>query len=248
MGPIEFSCPNFGQLQITGDRLNDGHDFVVRSNAKSDAIDYLVFLDSRGISREFDNSLADKLISRITQMNKSYLLVCRPLELTTWASLIGFFALNRLSPAKVVTNMGFVDFTPKKVSILQDAVLQVEAAVGNGVAESYFVEEFLSTEGEPISLYSIRYGIAYRAAIEEIALRHSMVIINTPQTDPGINIVRKRPPAFFPAQAASNYFNRAINGAKVIDLPDFDETLTYDAVHYTHHGNEVIFDKIKEYL
>ena len=97
-------------------------------------------------------------------------------------------------------------------------------------------------------LYSMRYGDAYRVSIEAIASRQAMMIINTPLTDPGIVIGRKRPHAFFQAQAESNEFNRSINGAQVIDLPDFDLTLTYDAVHYTHRGNDVIFDRIKGYL
>lgn len=248
MGPIEFVSPNIGRLRVIGDRLHDGHDFVVLADTKSNVFDFLIFLDSRGICREFDHSLADKLISRITQTKRTYLLICRPLELTIWATLIGFFAINRLSPAKIITNMGFVDFTPKKLSVLLDAAKQVELSVGKGVADSCFVEDFVSSGGDVMPLYSLRFGEAYRVAIEAIAARHAMVIINTPLTDPGIIIERRRPPAFFPALAESNEFNRSINGAQVIDLPDFDETLTYDAVHYTPRGNDLIFDKVKGYL
>ena len=78
--------------------------------------------------------------------------------------------------------------------------------------------------------------------------QHEMIIINTPLTDPDIVIERKRPVSFFPAQAESNAFNRSIAGAQVIDLPDFDESLTYDAVHYTRRGNELIFDRLRDYL
>lgn len=147
MGPIEFACPNLGQLKVIGDRLHDGHDFVVQSTAQNEIFDYLIFLDSRGISREFKNSLADKLITRITSIGKSYLLVCRPIELTIWASLVGFLTINRLNPAKIITNMGFVDFTPKKQSILQDAVRQVESAVGKGLATACFVEDYVLSGG-----------------------------------------------------------------------------------------------------
>lgn len=151
MQPIEFACPGLGPLQVMGGRLHDGHDFVVRSNAYNSALDYLLFLDSRGISREFEQSLADKLITRLSQLGKTFLLVCRPLELTIWATLIGFLALNKLNPGKIITNMGFVDFTPKKQSILQDAVRQIEAVVGQGVAKTCFVEDYFSAGG---SLYT----------------------------------------------------------------------------------------------
>lgn len=248
MRPIEFACPGLGPLQVMGERLHDGHDFVVCSNTDNAAIDYLLFLDSRGVSREFEQSLADKLITRISQSGKTYLLVCRPLELTIWATLIGFLALNKLNPVKIITNMGFVDFTPKKQSMLQDALCQVESAVGLGVAETCFVEDYASAGGGVIPLYSMRYNETYRRAIEAIAQRHDMMVLNTPLTDPGIALERKRPVSFFLAQAESNAFNRSIRGAQVIDLPDFDESLTYDAVHFTHRGNELIFERLKDTL
>lgn len=248
MGPIEINCPNFGRLEVVGDRLNDGNDFVVRSSGRRDVLDYLLFLDSRGIGRGFEGSLADRLVSQISQRGGRYLLLCRPLELTTWATLINFITLNKLNPAKIVTNMGFVDFTPKKQSILQNASQQVEFLVGKGVAESYAVQDFVSSRGEEIPLYSMTYGSAYRKCIEAIVVRQPTVIINTPLVDPAISIERERSRAFFSALTDSNEFNRSISGAQVVDLPDFDKMLTYDAVHYTSRGNDVIFDKVKDYL
>jgi len=248
MGPIEFYCPNYGKLKIIGNCLHEGHHFAVQSNMRSNALDYLIFLDSRGVSYEFDNSIAAKLISTIKKAGKTYLLVCRPLELTIWATLVGFLEINRLNPIKIITNMGFVDFTPKKLSILSDAIQQVELVIGKGVVNSYFVENFFLAEGEALPLYSMSYGGGYRTAIEAIAAQHDMVIINTPPTDSAINIERKRPPTFFLAQEESNEFNRLIKGAQVIDFQNFDETLSYDAVHYTPRGNEVIFERIKGFL
>lgn len=248
MGPIEIDCPNFGRLAVVGDRLNDGHDFVIRSNGGRDVLDYLLFLDSRGISREFAGSLADRLVAQISPRGARYLLLCRPLELTTWATLINFITFNKLNPAKIVTNMGFVDFTPKKQSVLQNAIQQVEFFVGRDVAESYFLQNFVSSTGEEIPLYSMSYGGVYRKCIESIVVRQPTVIINTPLVDPGIRIERERPRVFFSALADSNEFNRSICGVQVVDIPDFDETLTCDAVHYTSRGNEVIFDKVKDYI
>lgn len=248
MGPIEINCPNFGQLEIVGDRLNDGNDFVVRSNGRPDALDYLLFLDSRGIGRGFEGSLADRLVSDISQRGARYLLLCRPLELTTWATLINFITLNKINPSKIVTNMGFVDFTPKKQSILKNASQQVEFFIGKSVAESYAVQNFVSSRGEEIPLYKMSYGSAYRKSIEAVVARQPTVVINTPLVDPTISFERERPRAFFSALVDSNEFNRSIGSVQVVDLPDFDKTLTYDAVHYTSRGNEVIFDKVKDYL
>ena len=249
MGPIKFYCPNYGMLKVIGNNLHEGHQFAVQSNMGSGVLDYLIFLDSRGVSNEFENSIADKLTSIIKQAGKTYLLVCRPLDLTIWATLIGFVAINKMKPIKIITNMGFVDFTPKKLPILSNAMQQVEIILGKGVVNSYYVEDFrLSGDDGVVPLHSMRYGEEYRNAIEIIADQHELVIINTPLTDPDIRIDRKRPAAFFLAQSESNEFNRSVKDAKVLDFPNFDETLTYDAVHYTSRGNEIIFEKVKDCL
>lgn len=248
MRSLEFICPNIGKLKVIGDRLHDGHDFVVKSNAKSYTVDYLIFLDSRGISRKFEDSLADKLITQIALNGASYLLVCRPLELTTWATLINFMAINILKPAKIITNMGFVDFTPKKMTVLEDSVAQVEFAIGKGVATSVFAEAYLSSSGENIDLYSMSYSEKYKKAIECVTSKTPTVIINTPFVSEDIDIERKRPHAFFTSLAHSIDFNRAITDAQVVGLPIFDEKFTYDGVHYTPQGNDVAFGAIKNYL
>lgn len=246
MGLIEFSCPQIGSLKVIGDRLNDGHDFVVHSNAKRGRFDYLIFLDSRGVSREFNNSLGHRLISKISQMKKTYLLICRPLNLTIWPTLIGFLACNKISPEKIITNMGFVDFTPKKRSVLKDAIHQVENTVGKDVAIAKFIEYYGVDKKMP--LYSITYDDRYRYAVEKISRSYEMIVINTPLTRPGIKIEKKRSSSFFTAQEESNQFNRSIHSSFVIDFPEFDESMTYDAVHYTDLGNEYIFEKIQHYL
>jgi hypothetical protein len=248
MGPIEFICQNFGKLKVIGNCLHSGHDFVVKSNAKSYTVDFLIFLDSRGISRNFEDSLADKLITQIALNGASYLLVCRPLELTTWATLINFMAINTLNSAKIITNMGFVDFTPKKLAVLEDAKEQVEFAVGKGVATSVFAEAYISSSGENIDLYSMSYSDDYKKSIEFITNKTSTLIINTPIVTESIDIERKRPHTFFSSLAHSANFNRAITGVKIVDLPTFDEKLTYDGVHYTSQGNDVVFGEIKNYL
>lgn len=245
---INLRCRCGGEsLKIVGDCLHDGHDFFVSSNAKGNVFDYLIFLDSRGVGRQLKGSLGHRLMSRISHLGKTYIIVCRPLDLTIWASLIGFLANNKFEVAKIITNMGFVDFTPKKYSILQDVTRQVALNVKKGVAKTYFVEDYVSAT-ETIPLFTIRYGDAYRCAVQDIADKHDMLIINTPLTDPYIRIDRKRPASFFVAQEHSNAFNKSIGGAQIIDLPNFDESFTYDAVHYTDVGNELIFNRVEEYL
>jgi len=247
MEVLEFPCPNIGRLKVYGNRLNTGSDFLVKCNARDNKIDELVFLDSRGVGRELNGSLADKIITRI-DLNSSYVMVCRPLELTTWATLSNFIALNSIKPRKIITNMGFVDFTPKKLNLLEDAIKQVDYIIGKKVAKSIFEDNYVSSTGEVIKLYLMMYSQQYKQSIENIVRNIRTVIVNTPIVDQGINIQRTRPQAFFKGLALSAAFNQSIMGAQVVNLPLFDETLTYDAVHYTTLGNEMIFNMIKEYL
>lgn len=248
MKVVDFSCPPIGSLKVIGNRLHEGHDFFVMSNVGRKTLDYLFFFDSRGIGASFEQSLAKMLMDTVSRRNKTYLIICRPLNLTIWATLIGFLQLNNLTPKKIITNMGFVDFTPKKKSVLSEAILQVDNVVGKHVASSNFLENYDGANGDLIALYGMHYGDLYRSAIEAICRCCNLVILNTPPTDRDIAIQRRRPSSFFIAQMESNEFNRSIERATVLDFPTFNESLTYDAVHFTQRGNAIIFDSVEGYL
>lgn len=175
-------------------------------------------------------------------------MVCRPLELTTWATLVNFMHFNKLAPQTLVTNMGFVDFTPKKQIILEDAIQQIEAVMGQDIATFDFAENYVLSNGESVPLYSMKYRDAYKEKIEEIVEKQRTFIINTPLVDADICIERERPNSFFSGVADTSEFNRSIKGACVVDFPKIDESFTYDAVHYTKLGSDLIFRIIKESL
>jgi hypothetical protein len=247
MSALEVDCTGFGRLLFPGGRGNENDDFLVRANDDSRAPDLLFFFDSRGVGGQFAGSLADRFLQYVGE-RRNYLLVCRPLELTTWATLLNFLSANTLEPRRIVTNMGFVDFTPKKQPILEDAVRQVEKLLGPGVARSHFVERYVASGGEDIPLYSMTYGDEYRRSIEAVAAARPLLVINSPLVNIDIRVPRHRPRSFFDALEQGNRFNRSIRGAVVIDPPRFDERHTYDAVHYTVAGNELIFEKMREHL
>ncbi len=248
MNDFESDCEGYGRLRFPGGRRNDNADFRLQANDRGRAHDFLFFFDSRGVGRAFAGSIADRLVRHAETGARSYLLACRPLDLTTWATLLNFLAANELTPRRIVTNMGFVDFTPKKQSILDDAVRQVDTLLGPGVASSHFCERTLSSAGEDIPLYSMTYGDAYHQCIEALAAKCLLLVVNTPPVDRDIRVPRQRPASFFDAVEQGNAFNRSIGGATVVEPPQFDERHTYDAVHYTDAGNEVIFEKIREQL
>ena len=247
MEVFKVSCPNIRWIKAFGERPHKDFDSFVKCNAVDNNIEELVFLDSRGVGRSFSGLLAEKIITK-NHLKKSYILVCRPLELTTWATLINFISLNELNPKKIITNMGLVDFTPKKKHLLKDAIQQVDYLIGKKVAKAIFAEKYISINGNKINLYCMQYSDEYKKSIEKITRKIPTIIINTPIVSDSIKIERKRPHCFFTSLAQTVAFNQSINYAKVVNLPVFDETLTYDAVHFTTAGNELIFNIIKEYL
>lgn len=247
MNNLKYDGSGFGPIYFIGEKLNERDDFLIRSNCDRDNLDLLVFLDSRGVGGAYKGSIAERVIMHI-QEGRRFLMICRPLELTTWATFFNFMTLNKLNPGRIVTNMGFVDFTPKKESILLDAIQQVEALMGNGVAESKFAEHYVSSSGESLPLFSMSYGSAYKRNVEEVIKNRSAVIMNSPLLAPDIRIKRERPKSFFSNLEISNNFNRSIDGAKVIDFQGFDEKQTCDGVHYTIDGNEQVFKALGKYL
>lgn len=243
MNSIKVSHHHFGELDIIGERLNEGHDFLINSNCKREDLDILIFLDSRGISAQFEDSLAERLEKYFS--DSPYLIMCRPLELTTWVSLYNFIKINNLSPKKIITNMGFVDFTPKKQVILDDVLKQIEALIGPAHARSYIVEDYLASSGEVIPLYCVEYSEAYRRKIMDIIGSTPTIIINTPLLKKDIKIKRQRPHSFYTSLSKTNEFNHSLGASYVVDVSLFDENQTYDGVHYTNEGNEIIFSRLK---
>lgn len=233
-------------LRFVADEMHDGHDSLLLANSARRQVDYLFFLDSRGISRGFAGSIADRATQFVARQGSTFILVNRPVELTTWATLVNFLTINEISARVLVTNMGFVDFTPKKKATLERAVEQVRSMAGSDQATISFLEKYPATDGMLLDLYRIDYGDRYRQVIDSFSRRQHTIILNSPDIDPAIHFERRRPLSFFSALTEANQFNRQIAGAEVIDFEPFDESLTYDAVHYTDRGNELIFSRLKE--
>jgi len=250
MQELEIYVPNYGRLRFIGSCLHRGHDFAASSNSDSSQFDALVWLDSRGVSRQLESSLVAQIIEKIESKKMSYLMVCRPLELTMWSTLMNFMKVNRISPGRIITNMGMVDFTPKKKTLLDDAVDQVAYSFGKDAVRKEYVGRYAGADGEMIMLYAMRYSSAYIDALVELVSKQDTLIINTPLVSSNINISRRRPESFYEGLEMTVDFNRALRrgGAVVIEPPAFDDRLTYDAVHYTDAGNTILYNLIERYL
>lgn len=235
----------YDRIRLFGEKVYEGHDFLVKANAPLSAVELVLFFDSRGISKDWNSSLLKMLIAHYK--SKKYLVVARPLELTTWATLYSFFQLNRLSPKLLITNVGIVDFTPKKYSLCQSMVEQISAGfeTENSVIES--LESHLLSNGKDEMLYSVIYPEQCKQLLKDFFLSTPTVAIKTPLVNQSIEITRKRPSSFFTQLEKSNDFIDEL-GCDSIEPGLFDHRLTYDAVHWTREGNRTVFDKIISYV
>lgn len=231
----------YDKVYLFGDKVYQGHDFFVKANAPLSVVELVLFFDSRGISKDWDSSLLKMLLAHFK--SKKYLVIARPLELTTWATLYSFFQLNRLTPELLITNVGIVDFTPKKYSLCESMVEQVRCGfeVDNSVIEP--LESYLLSNGNEEMLYSVVYPEQCKDKLNDFFLSTPTVAIKTPLVDKNIRIERKRPSSFFTQIDKTNNFIGRLE-CDSIDLGLFDHHLTYDAVHWTQKGNQLVFDKI----
>jgi hypothetical protein len=235
-------------LLFYGNELNFKHDFRISNNGFIKDVDTLIFFDSRGVSRQFDNSLVDQVIRNLPE-GCIYLLVSRPLEITTWMTLYNFIRLNEIKPKRIITNMGFVDFTPKKMSIIEKSVCQYDLFFDKRDAEIKFLEKYMTQNEGELSLYQQMYPEKFNSSLMDLLSSCNSIILNTPLLVSDYIFERSRPTSFFEAVKKSNQFNCLLQMPKiVIDFKEFDNAETYDGVHYTEKGNKLIFSYIQKYL
>lgn len=220
-------------------------------------IGYLIYLDSRGLTineKNYHNSYMYKLIKELENDNTSYIAISRPKNLITFATLLNFLSLNpNLSFKNLITNVGFVDFTPKKNIFIKDMILQAKVLW----SENFKVEELSSykmTNGED-KLYSLKYSLEYVEFISTYISNYQFekcIFINTPTISQDIQIERERPIEFFEKIIeTNNLIEQIIIKSKNSQIIDFSkkfsnnqENFTYDAVHYTIDGHKIIAEEL----
>jgi hypothetical protein len=211
--------------------------------------DWLIFVDSRGL--ESDSSLETtwlyQVCDKLGKKNSSYLAISRPKNITTFATLINFINLNDIHFSRLITNLGFVDCTPKKEIFVKDIEEQVKEFFYEKL-ESHTFPEYLTSEKELVNLYSLQYSKNYLAAVTT-HLKLSFIesyFITTPIIDSSITFKRERPYCFYEQLKVTNSLIHTISlmaNAKIVEL----ETLslsTFDGVHF----NEFDHAKLGEYI
>jgi hypothetical protein len=245
---LRYEINSAETLLFYGNELNTRHDFQIMTNGSLKNVDTLLFFDSRGVSREFDDSIVDLIIRKISS-NRVFLLVSRPLEITTWMTLFNFLQLNEIAPKTIITNMGFVDFTPKKMSIIEKSICQYDYFFSKNDAEITFLEKYKSQNEGELSLFQQAYPSKFISLLQKLLSSSHNIILNTPSLISEYFFERKRPKSFFEAVLKSNEFNRSLQNQNIVlEFHDFDNSETYDGVHYTEKGNRRIFSQIQVHL
>ena len=217
------------------------------------SFDWLLFFDSRGLGVEYPEQIKSSTLlllkSYFESVNQSYLIISRPFYLTIFPSLVQFIRLNtHLKFNKLITNMGFVDTTPKKASVLTDSLHQLNSLGLIGKVHEF--EEYELSNGSSEILSTIQYT---PSTIQNIATSiagdfSNLFFINTPIIREDYKLLRKRPPAFYSQLKVANHLINQICsacGSEIIDTNKL-QIETYDGVHYTMHDHQLIYDAIIE--
>lgn len=238
----------------SGEKCFSNESVSYMSNTNINSFDYLIFLDSRGLvinEDNFEESYAYRLMAFLDDLNSSYVCISRPKNLTVFATLYNFLVLNpSFSFENLITNLGFVDCTPKKESIIED----IEEQINDNILMKLNIEEqqnYLLNTGKYEVLKTISYNNKYIEKISKVLNEkfNKLYFINTPEINDDTSIGRKRPNSFFVQLKITNELLESIirrieKSVKIIDISKLNST--YDAVHYDKIGHQKVFNKIRE--
>lgn len=220
-------------------------------------IDYLLYLDSRGLTIDednFENTYMFQYIQKLKMNNKTFIAVSRPKNLVTFATLLNFLSLNtNFLFKRLITNVGFVDYTPKKEIFVQDMISQASHLYSeNFDLEKLSVYKMSMNED---NLYSLNYSKSHIEFIRKYLMLYKfekIYLINTPIINHNIDISRKRPSEFFDKIRETNILidkiTDNIDSFFKVDISEIfsysPKSFSYDAVHYTLLGHNLIKEKL----
>ncbi|MDD5072674.1 MAG: hypothetical protein PHO67_02305 [Candidatus Omnitrophica bacterium] len=247
-------------LKFGPGRDNPNRDFVFKccNLPKKGAIDVLIFSDSRSSNiKSINDSWSMRMFRYFKDKKMSVMLVVRPKECTVFLTLVNFLESNKLYFKHLITEIGLVDFTPKKIEIINDILDQKAVYFKKARFRVERLSKYLLSNGEIKDLYSIDFNRErFKKEIADCIERHSgnAILMGTLEVSQGIKIKRNRPKEFFTKLKDSNRFLAGICGmsGRIEYLYPFEgaayrpEKLSYDGVHYTGLGHGQIYKVIKE--
>ena len=227
------------------------NEFRILSNKdKSDKeYEYLIFTDSKGNCEENFYSWVDQLTDKLKINNVSFLLITRPKEMTIFFSLINFLNNNNDIKFKyLITNIGFVDTTPKKREFINDIFDQ--NPFNNKLTKTPLCN-YLLNSGEVSTLYTVNYDSVTFKIAEILSKRFNEIhLIGTFEFSKNIKIERKRPDEFYDQLKLANKlllkiqsYSENINYIDVrpnISVQEDESDISFDAVHFTQSGHDLV--------
>lgn len=224
------------------------------SNNGTHFFNYLIFVDSRGLvinEGSFENSYLFKIMQFLENSKKSYVCISRPKNLTVFATLYNFLLLNpTLTFKNLITNLGFVDCTPKKEENIRDIQLQINEHMNielNQLAQ----ENYLLLNGQYEMLKTLSYNEKYTFEIARLLNQRftELYFITTPIIDHAVHFERKRPNSFFLQLHKTNELIAQIiekikHPVTLLDIKNLDST--YDGVHFDRIGHQKVFTELKK--
>lgn len=242
---------NILKLDFGLGKENINEDFRIISNLPDlcKNYDWLIFTDSKGSSINNDiDTWTDSIINFWDLNHNSYLFICRPKEMTILFTLVNFLNNNKIQFKKLLTNVGFVDTTPKKHEFIKDIFAQ--NPFYSKVLKKYKVCKYLLNSGLKVMLYSVDYvAVSYEISIVIDKCFEKIYFIETFEFSYEIKIERTRPIEFFKQLLEANKLIKLIcnysEKFKIInvnyDIPNNECILSFDAVHFTKEGNIKMF-------
>lgn len=237
-----------------GERSTSAENIVLRNTQKNE-FDYLLFLDSRWLSLNEsvkESTIFYQVLKTFEEHKLTYLAISRPKNLTVLPTLINFIEANPKFVFKyLITNLGFVDTTPKKRENIEDICVQLgeENVKKCKIIE---LESYLMSSGIEEKLYSIEYSKALIRDFSNIFEQYFSKIfcINTPIVPITFQFERIRPKSFYIRLESSNALLKEMarinSNVTIVDIASLgvESNLTYDAVHYTSYGHQLIYKTI----
>ena len=246
MRKISFKIKN-SNLYFYDETFNKNSDFMISTNTKNQDYHILIFLDSRGFSLKSKKNLIDFFKKKFKK--KKYLIISRPLEMTTWSSLINFLKLNqRIKYKYLITNMGFNDFTPKKKNLALNVQNQAKLLLDKK-AKIKYLEKYTDKKNIKINLYNVNFSTNFVNNLNSQLPSKRLILLNTPQLEKKITFkTRARPNSFFKMIKTTIKFNKKVKTLSTINFLNFGNSDTYDGVHYTNFGYTKIFQAINKLI
>lgn len=232
-------------------------DFSILCNTSNlEEIQKIAFLDSRGKKIFPDGSpnfTAALLADAWKKKEEKYLILTRTHASTTFFTLINFLENIQIKTPYLLTNMGFVDFTPKKKNVVDDIIFQAEPLIEKSKLKLIDMGQFHLSSGVSERLFAFDMI----DTLNDIAFylsKHSerIVFIGTHEIPSDAQFERERPQSFFSQLVETNKFLdklvEKMNPLAVVmkpQTPEYDaQDLIFDGVHFTSLGHQSILARL----